>query len=111
MSTTKRAKAARMAAHAKAKKQREMEKMFGTLAKRKPRKEFKEYQPKENPNVRETPHYPSLTTSINPPSTARNETKQYTGSYITGIATMHKSNLVPVSRDTDPKIYATMRRN
>ena len=34
----------------------------------------------------------------------------YTGSYIIGIATMHKSNAVPVGRGDDPKHYAQMRR-
>ena len=34
----------------------------------------------------------------------------YTGSFITGIATMHKSNLVPVNKNTDGAEYATMRR-
>ena len=35
----------------------------------------------------------------------------YTGTFITGIATMHKSNMVPVSKNADAKEYATMRRN
>jgi hypothetical protein len=34
----------------------------------------------------------------------------YTGDYIIGIATMHKSNLVPVGRGDNPVDYATMRR-
>ena len=34
----------------------------------------------------------------------------YTGSYIKGIATMHKSNSVPVGK-ADPKEFATMRRS
>tara|TARA_A100001011_G_scaffold319376_1_gene339418 strand:- start:4152 stop:4568 length:417 start_codon:yes stop_codon:yes gene_type:complete len=36
--------------------------------------------------------------------------REYTGDYIVGIATMHKSNSVPVGRKTDPKEFATMRR-
>jgi hypothetical protein len=39
------------------------------------------------------------------------EVKHYTGDYMIGIATMHKSNLVPVGRDTNPTDYSTMRRN
>ena len=35
----------------------------------------------------------------------------YTGNYIVGFATMHKSNLVPVNRDQNGADYATMRRN
>lgn len=41
----------------------------------------------------------------------KKERQVYTGDYIVGIATMHKSNLVPVTRDQDPVEYATMRRN
>jgi hypothetical protein len=44
-------------------------------------------------------------------ATAKAETKEYSGDYITGLATMHKSNIVPVGRDDDPASYATMRRN
>ena len=44
-------------------------------------------------------------------STAKAETKRYSGEYITGLATMHKSNIVPVGKDDDPKNYSTMRRN
>ena len=42
---------------------------------------------------------------------AKKEENVYTGSYIKGIATMHKSNSVPVGSDTDPKEFATMRRS
>lgn len=38
-------------------------------------------------------------------------TNTYTGDFIVGVATMHKSNLVPVNKDQDAKDYATMRRN
>jgi len=41
----------------------------------------------------------------------KKETNQYTGDELLGIATMHKSNAVPVSKNTDAKIFATMRRN
>jgi hypothetical protein len=37
--------------------------------------------------------------------------KAYTGDYMIGIATMHKSNLVPVTRDGNPSEYSTMRRS
>lgn len=43
--------------------------------------------------------------------TAKKEENVYTGSYIKGIATMHKSNSVPVGSTTDPKEFATMRRS
>ena len=38
-------------------------------------------------------------------------TNTYTGDFIVGVATMHKSNLVPVNRNQDAGDYATMRRN
>jgi len=107
MSTSAKKKAQRQAAHAAAKKQRQYEKLFAS--KKKSKKDFKEYAPTQS-YVRATPDYPSFQTS-GPVSTAKQEPKQYTGDYITGIATMHKSNLVPVSRGIDPKDYATMRRN
>ena len=44
-------------------------------------------------------------------STTVKKSNTYTGDYIVGVATMHKSNLVPVNRDQDAKDYATMRRN
>ena len=42
-------------------------------------------------------------------TTSKKEENRYTGSYIKGIATMHKSNSVPVG-NADPKEFATMRR-
>ena len=44
------------------------------------------------------------------PIQGKRKAQQYTGDYITGLATMHKSNTVPVGRGSDPKIYAQMRR-
>ena len=78
----------------------------------KPKKqEFKEYAPSK-PFVRDTADYPSLKTSDTiPGACAKKESQKYSGDYIVGIATMHKSNLVPVGRGDDPKEYSTMRRN
>ena len=36
---------------------------------------------------------------------------EYSGDYIVGIATMHKSNMVPVGRGDKPEEYAKMRRS
>jgi len=80
------------------------------LPKRK-KKEFVPYTPEPTPYVRETPDYPSLSSSSIPASGTKTESQKYTGDYIVGIATMHKSNLVPVSRGDNPVDYATMRRN
>ena len=46
-----------------------------------------------------------------PDNGSRKRAQQYTGTFIQGIATMHKSNLVPVTKEGNPKDYATMRRN
>lgn len=59
--------------------------------------------------IRETTHYKSLSTGSG--QTSKTKIPEYTGDYFVGIATMHKSNLVPVGRNTDAKDYATMRRN
>jgi len=74
-------------------------------------KEFKEYVP-SRPYVRATPSYKSHDRFTNETrSTALRERKEYSGEYITGLATMHKSNIVPVGKGDDPKNYSTMRRN
>ena len=44
-------------------------------------------------------------------NTALPEKKQYTGTLVKGIATMHKSNAVPIINDEQAKDLATMRRN
>lgn len=44
------------------------------------------------------------------PIQERRNDKVYTGDYIIGIATLHKSNLVPVGRGDNPEVYAKMRR-
>lgn len=57
--------------------------------------------------VRDTPTYPSVpTTAFDPKVQARKETQWYTGTLVKGIATMHKSNPVPVTAGigTNPKI-------
>lgn len=59
--------------------------------------------------VRETVYIPSLDTMQG--TTERKESPKYSGDYVIGIATMHKSNLVPVGRGDSPVNYATMRRN
>jgi len=58
---------------------------------------------------RETPHYPSAVDTKS--STGKKEAPQYTGDYVIGIGTMHKSNLVPVTRGSGAEDIAKMRRN
>ena len=72
------------------------------------KKEFKDYVPKEAYRP-ESKEYKSLNSKEY--NTFKVEDKRYTGDYITGIATSHKSNLIPVSKGIDPKDYSTMRRN
>lgn len=55
----------------------------------------------------------SLTDSGNLPKPCQELSKEklsYSGEYIVGIATMHKSNIVPIGRGDDPESYAKMRR-
>ena len=81
----------------------------------KPKK--KEFVPYEPPPTVSKQNYKSVPPSgsvdgIGIPDGGRKKERQvYTGDYIVGIATMHKSNLVPVTRNQDPVEYATMRRN
>ena len=60
------------------------------------RDEFKSY---EQPKTyrRETPNYPSMEMSMaSAGSGTKKEAPKYTGTLIKGIATMHKSNAVPI---------------
>ena len=44
-------------------------------------------------------------------ATAKPDGNSYSGTYIRGIAQMHKSNAVPVGSGDNPEDYATMRRS
>jgi hypothetical protein len=59
------------------------------------------------PPGRDTKHIPSLNTGGNATLSAP---KVYTGTKVKGIATMHKSNAVPVFSDEEAHDIATMRR-
>ena len=76
-------------------------------------KEFKPYAPSK-PYVRNTESYPSIKTSDSIPGAGyapKKEPIKYTGDLIVGIATMHKSNAVPVMRGTkQAEDIAKMRR-
>lgn len=73
--------------------------------------EFKDYVPSRS-YVRVPESIPSFNTfTNNANATAKAATKEYSGDYITGLATMHKSNTVPVGKGDNPIDYATMRRN
>ena len=71
---------------------------------------FIPYTPESNTH-RQTPHYPSLSNSVPTGGGTKKESMKYTGDLIVGIATMHKSNLVPVMRGTkQAEEIAKMRR-
>jgi len=60
---------------------------------------------------REEKHYPSVPMSkVDNGSCRKVEPQKYTGTLIKGIATMHKSNAVPVIDDQHAKDIARMRR-
>lgn len=71
------------------------------------KKEFVPYKP-EPVYRRETPYYPS-TNSLRGVATKK-EPNRYTGSLIKGIATMHKSNAVPVFDEKHAEEISKMRR-
>lgn len=59
---------------------------------------------------RETPSIPSLSIVSSPDSCAKRENRKYTGTLVKGIATMHKSNAVPVIDEEQMKDISRMRR-
>lgn len=60
------------------------------------------------PFIRETKYYPSLNTGGS--ATTGKKTQVYTGDKMIGIATMHKSNMVPIFNDESAIEVAQMRR-
>lgn len=82
----------------------------GYYVNEKPKEEFRPYVPPKTFH-RETPKIASLKTSdIVPTFAAKKEPKQYTGTLIKGIATMHKSNAVPVIDQEQAVEISRMRR-
>lgn len=59
---------------------------------------------------RETPVIKSLDTGVTGATTWNNQKKVYTGDKLIGIATMHKSNLVPIFQEEAAKEVSQMRR-
>lgn len=60
---------------------------------------------------RETPVIPSHTSDSRGAVTWGDSRKVYTGDKMIGIATMHKSNLVPIFQQEAAKEVSSMRRN
>jgi hypothetical protein len=69
---------------------------------------FKEYKPTAT-FTEERKQYPSAGDGIG--VAFKKETQKYTGTLITGIATMHKSNAVPIINREQAIDIANMRRN
>lgn len=76
-----------------------------------PDKKGKRNEKRESYVSNTTTYSTTATSNTIPGNGTKTETPEYSGDYIIGIATTHKSNLVPVGRGDDPKHYATMRRN
>ena len=72
-----------------------------------PRKTIKDFMPKAPPG-RETVTIPSQDTGW--VACVKNKDKEYTGTKIKGIGTMHKSTAVPVFSDEEATDIARMRR-
>ena len=62
------------------------------------------------PYRREEPRIPSLMSMGSPDSCAKKEPLKYTGTLVKGIATMHKSNAVPVINEEQMQDISRMRR-
>lgn len=77
----------------------------------KKKQEFVEYKtPAVEPYRREVPNYPSCSNNIGGYA-PKKESPKYTGTLIKGIATMHKSNAVPVIDKKQAEEISQMRRN
>jgi len=74
-----------------------------------PKRKFEKYVPPKT-YIRETPDYPSVTTAPAADSCSKPTRTEYTGTLVKGIATMHKSNAVPIINDQEAKDISNMRR-
>lgn len=78
-------------------------------AKKATTRKFEAYVPAKT-YIRETPNYPSVTSAPSAESCAKPTRVAYTGTLVKGIATMHKSNAVPIINDQEATDIANMRR-
>ena len=74
-----------------------------------PKRKFEPYIPKTT-YIRDTPNYPSVTSAPSADSCAKPNRVSYTGTLVKGIATMHKSNAVPIINEQEATDIANMRR-
>lgn len=108
MSTPAYKKLARQREHEKQKQRKKYEALLATVKKTK--KEFEPYVPPVT-YKRETVEIPSLSDTIPMGVCAPPERKVYTGTLIKGIATMHKSNAIPILNKEQAVEVSQMRRN
>jgi hypothetical protein len=91
---------------------KELQKKWGVEAEEKKRKRALSAEPLtyklSAPIGRETTHVPSLNSGVGVATMA--QPKVYTGTKVKGIATMHKSNAVPVFSDEEAVEISRMRR-
>jgi len=85
---------------------------YGIDPTKRKKKQFTTYQPMtQTPYRRDTgPRIPSLNGGMDMSPALKKEALKYTGTLIKGIATMHKSNAVPIINDQEAKDIAKMRR-
>ena len=75
------------------------------------KKRLKEWKGYDIPKYEPDPNYPKCSDKIPVGTSAKKEPQQYSGKRkLLGIATMHKSNMVPVFDAEDAKDIAKMRR-
>jgi hypothetical protein len=79
------------------------------LGKVKPKSEFKPYTPTESFR-REVPEYPSYHSTKGSGHGTKKEVPVYTGTLVKGIATMHKSNAVPIINQEQATEISRMAR-
>lgn len=110
MSTPRRLKEARMETHRQEKIEKKRKELFTVNSNK---KEFIPYVPKQIYRKEEQKYASAVSNKLehSANATAKPRRTEYSGDYVTGIATMHKSNLVPVGRGDNPENYATMRRS
>ena len=90
-------------------KQRELQSSWNELLAKYPSKPAQSTKSNYHLEIpRKTPHYPSLDTNCG--SCAKIPDKEYTGSAILGIATLHKSNGIPVFSKQEAIDISKMRR-
>lgn len=91
---------------------KELQKKWGVEAEAKKRARAMQAEPLQyslsTPADRSTKHIPSLNSGAAVATKA--EPKVYTGTLIKGIATMHKSNAVPILNEEDAIAISKMRR-